>query len=232
MPTLQVTQSVGDIAVQTPGATRVFDKMGIDFCCGGRKTLAQACQEKGLEVKTVLQALEEQSRKPAVAAAPDPHWEKEPLQKLMTHIVARHHQYVRGEVPRIEQSLEKTITAHGARHPELQQVRHTFAAMASEMAQHMAKEELILFPAIARAETGQGGASLSAPVNMMMLEHDHSGRDLAAIRQASGDYTPPPDACATYRALYQALEAFEADLRQHVHLENNILFPRALGLGA
>ncbi|MGH9486239.1 MAG: iron-sulfur cluster repair di-iron protein [Terriglobales bacterium] len=230
MATIVATQSVGELAIETPGAARVFEKLGIDFCCGGKKSLEAACLEKGIGLKTVLRALADQGQNPK-AAAPDLHWRAEPVQSLMTYIVERHHHYVRTETPRIEQWMEKCIAAHGARHPELQQVRHTFAAMASEMAQHMAKEELILFPAIARASTGGASASLAAPVKMMMIEHDHSGRDLAEIRKASGDYTPPPDVCATYRSLYRALAEFEADLRQHVHLENNILFPRALAFG-
>lgn len=226
MATLTAARTVGELAVEEPGAARVFQQMGIDFCCGGKKSLHEACREKGLEAKAVLQAIAELPRDRA--QAPDRHWQAKPLQELMSHIVARHHQYVRTETPRIELWIEKCVAAHGARRPELAQIRHTFAAMAAEMAQHMAKEELILFPAIARAESGIAESSLAAPVRMMMLEHDHSGRDLAEMRKLSGDYVPPPDACNTYRALYKALDEFEADMRQHVHLENNIVFPRAL----
>ncbi|MGH9476843.1 MAG: iron-sulfur cluster repair di-iron protein [Terriglobales bacterium] len=223
------TKSVGELAVETLGAARVFEKMGIDFCCGGEKSLDEACRKKGLELNVVLQAIQDlQETEPT--AAPDQHWQSEPMQNLMTHIVSCHHQYVRTETPRIAQWLGKCVAAHGEHHPELHRMQRSFAAMSSEMAQHMAKEELILFPAIARTEAGQAGGNLAAPVKMMMVEHDHSGRDLEEVRRLSGDYTPPADACSTYRALYTALAEFEKDMRQHIHLENNILFPRALAL--
>lgn len=229
MATVSASQSVGDLAVETPGAARVFEQMGIDFCCGGKKSLSEACKDKGIELKVVLQAIADQTRKNSTDA-PDRHWRQEPMQSLMAHIVERHHQYVRSETPRIENWLVKCVAAHGAHHPELSQIQHTFAAMVSEMAQHMAKEELILFPAIVRAESGHANTSLAAPVRMMMSEHDNAGRDLAEIRKLSADYTVPSDACDTYRTLLKALGEFESDMRRHVHLENNILFPRALAL--
>lgn len=230
MATVVASQSVGDLAVETPGAARVFEQMGIDFCCGGKKSLSDACKDKGIELKVVLQAIADQTPKNS-PEAPDRHWRQEPMQSLMSHIVERHHQYVRSETPRIENWLVKCVAAHGPHHPELSQIQRTFAAMVSEMAQHMAKEELILFPAIARAEGGNGNASLAAPVRMMMTEHDDTGRALVEIRNFSGGkFAVPADGCSTYAALYRALDEFESDMRQHVHLENNILFPRALAL--
>ncbi|HVA63028.1 MAG TPA: iron-sulfur cluster repair di-iron protein [Terriglobales bacterium] len=230
--TLEATRTVGELAVAVPGAARIFESMGIDFCCGGHRTLGAACASQGIEVNEILAALEFGQTLPEKT---DEHWQSEPLPALIGHIVARHHQYVRSEVPHIQRWLDKTVAAHGERHPELLRIRHHFAAMATELSQHMAKEELILFPAIARlAGHAAPGAtcfdSLAQPVRMMLLEHEHAGRDLAEMRQASGEFTPPPDACTTYRTLYRALAEFDADLRQHVHLENNILFPRALAL--
>lgn len=218
------TRAVGAWAAEFPGTARIFDHFGIDFCCGGSQTLAAACAAKNLDLDTLLAALQA----PA-AAAPDAtaDWRHEPLAALAQYIVTRHHRYVRAETPQIQRWLDKAVAAHGARHPELARIRHHFTALSAELAQHMAKEELVLFPAIAK-----GAPHLAQPVRMMVLEHDHAGRDLAEIRSASGDFTPPPDACNTYRALYHALEEFERDLHRHVHLENNILFPRALALEA
>ncbi len=218
---------VADLALALPGAAAVFEHLGIDFCCGGGKSLESACQAKGLEVQAVLGALEAGRTQPAPA---DAHWQSEPLPALLDYIVQRHHGYVREAVPRLDAWLAKVIAAHGSRHPELLAIRHTFTAMAGELAQHMAKEELVLFPAIRQLGTASAGMSVAAPVERMIAEHEHAGRDLEEIRRASGDFIPPPDACATFRACYQGLEEFAADLRRHVHLENNILFPRALGL--
>lgn len=232
---IDAERTVGELAVAAPGAARIFERAGIDFCCGGNKPLREACREKGVAVDDILVALRsgEQHRD----SAPDAHWQMEPLPALIAHIVERHHQYVRTETPHIDNWIDKCIAAHGDRHPELMRIRHTFSAMSGEMAQHMAKEELILFPAITRMATGRSGqpgavASLGQPVKMMMTEHDHSGRDLAEIRKLSGDFMAPPDACNTYRTLYEALHQFERDMKQHVHLENNILFPRALAMEA
>ncbi|MGH9415489.1 MAG: iron-sulfur cluster repair di-iron protein [Terriglobales bacterium] len=235
--TIAAETRVGEIAVALPGAARVFEHYGIDFCCGGKKTLRQACLESHLDAATLLNELEQAASESSEPS--DAHWREQPPRELIDYIVERHHQYVRSEVPRIERWLDKCVAAHGERHQELLTIRHAFEAMATEMAQHMAKEELILFPAIHRlAEPPSPNArpsatcfpSISHPIQMMLLEHEHSGRDLETMRSASGDFTPPPDACATYRALYEALQDFDRNLRRHVHLENNILFPRAIAL--
>lgn len=150
------------------------------------------------------------------------------LQSLMAYVVAQHYYYVRKRTPRIERRLERRVGEHGERRPELHQIRCMFAEIASEMTQNMAKEELILFSAIVRAESGNRRGSLASPVRMILLEHDYSDRDLKEIRKASSDSTPPPEAYATYCARYKALAEFEADLHQYVHLENNILLPHSL----
>lgn len=226
---------VAELALHVPGAARVFERTGIDFCCGGQASLAAACAAKGLDTGEILAALRFTQTLPEIT---DARWQGEPLEALIRHIVERHHTYVRTSVPQIEKWLEKVVDVHGGRHPELLAVRHTFQAMAGEMAQHMAKEELILFPAIRRLAAPEkperAGAkcfeTLAHPVRMMLAEHEHTGHDLAEMRKAAGDYIPPPDACGTYRALYQALAEFESDMHRHVHLENNVLFPRALEL--
>lgn len=229
---------VGELAAHVPGSARVFDRLGLDFCCGGGQTLSAACAEHGLAVDGVMRELEAEAAAHAGTVTDAARWNQAPLGALCDYIVTRHHQYIRSEVPRIERWLEKCVAAHGARHPELARMRETFAEMTAELSQHMAKEELVLFPAIRRLSEPQRRAAdiatptlrLDQPVRTMLLEHEHAGRDLAELRQESAGYTPPPDACATFRALYQALEIFETDMRDHVHLENNILFPRALDL--
>lgn len=225
---------VGELAAELPGAAQVLQRANIDFCCGGKLTLERACAARNLDPNKILAELEAAAAQ--IAQAPGAHWNSQPVEALISHIVEKHHAYVRRETPTLQAWLDKVVNVHGANHPELTRVRHSFTAMASEMAQHMAKEELLLFPAIHRlaapnppnSDTSQ---AIAAPVAQMMREHDNTGNDLEQIRQLSGDYTPPPDACATYRALYQGLAAFDLDMREHVHLENNVLFPRALALG-
>jgi len=233
--TISENRSLGELALEVPGAAGVFERLGLDFCCGGKQSLHAACASKGLDEREVLDALEFGRTLPKPA---DQHWQTEPLAALIQHIVRVHHAYVRRELPSLERWLDKVVAAHGQRHAELLDLRHSFAAMAAELSQHMAKEELILFPAIQRLAAprpgerpaAQGFETLAQPVARMLAEHEHSGRDLAEMRRVSGDFTPPPDACATFRALYRGLESFDRDLRQHVHLENNVLFPRALEL--
>ncbi|HXE31338.1 MAG TPA: iron-sulfur cluster repair di-iron protein [Terriglobales bacterium] len=232
---LDAQRSLGELATSVPGAARVFERAGLDFCCGGKKSLHEACAAAGMNAEELLAEL--------AAADPetpsDARWRERPLLDLVQHIVTRHHQYVREETPRIHRWLDKVVSAHGSRHPEVAEIRQGFESMAADLAQHMAKEELILFPAIARldgpaavgARPPAGGCGdVAHPVERMMQEHAHSGNDLAELRRLSGGYAPPPDACATFRALYQALADFERDLHQHIHLENNLLFPRALEL--
>lgn len=231
-------RSVGEIATEVPGAARLFEQRGIDFCCGGKQTLAEVCQTKSLDLEAILAELAAGGQK---ADQTDEHWREEPVESLTAHIVKRHHQYIRQEVPHLQTWLDKVVAVHGERHPELAVIRERFSSMAADMAQHMAKEEMILFPAIAklsiRAAARKGNSvanlppspsSIAQPVRMMLMDHDHTGNDLGAIRKAANDFTLPDDACGTYRALYNGLAEFETDMHQHVHLENNILFPRAL----
>ena len=215
---------LGELALEVPAAAGTFEKLGMDFCCGGRRTLAAACASKSLDVNEVIAALQPAA---GAAPAPDAHWRTAPLPEVIEHIVDRHHGYVRTETPRLQTWLDKVVAAHGARHAELARLRAVFTRMSGELAQHMAKEEMILFPAMRHLEAG-ADAGLAHPVRRMMTEHEDAGRDLAEMRELSGGYQPPASACTTWRVLYQGLEAFEADLHRHVHLENNVLFPRAL----
>lgn len=228
--------TVRDIALQNPAAIRVFEKFGIDYCCGGRKPLAQACEERSLETFTVLAAIAGASPGEADSTID---WKTAPLEALCGHIVSAHHAYVRSEIPRLEQFAQKVVARHGSTHFELLTIQQLVASVSEELLQHLEKEEMMLFPYIVKLERNRvsGGprsvacfGNVSHPVRVMMAEHDAAGATLAEIRTLTHDFTPPEGACPTFRGFYQALADFERDLHQHVHLENNILFPRAIEL--
>jgi regulator of cell morphogenesis and NO signaling len=236
--TITTTKTVGEIAAAIPGCTRELEKLGIDYCCGGSRTLDQACVEAKLPVQEVLERL----KKSADAAAQNPpteDWQSKPLADLIAHIKATHHVFVRTECPRIQALGEKVAGVHGQNHPELLQVQEQFAALSGELAIHLMKEEQILFPYLVRMEECILAAepappamfgTVMNPIGMMMQEHDGAGEALRSLRSITKDYAVPPDACISYRTLYEALRGFEADLHQHIHLENNILFPRAAAM--
>jgi regulator of cell morphogenesis and NO signaling len=226
-------KTVRELAVENPAATRVFEKLGIDYCCGGSRTLDEACRTAGVSVNRVVEALA--AKEPAPAA--DRNWEREPLAQLIAHIQGTHHVYTRDAIARIPVLIEKVVAAHGANHPEVRRIQTTFGALAQELSMHMMKEEMVLFPYIARMEeaTLAGDPLLPPPfgtvrnpVRMMEHEHDSAGDALRELRALSNNYTAPADACMTFKTLYGALAELEADLHQHIHLENNILHPRAV----
>ncbi|HLJ27141.1 MAG TPA: iron-sulfur cluster repair di-iron protein [Candidatus Angelobacter sp.] len=236
---LDATRTVKEFAAEVPNATRTFEKLGIDYCCGGSKSLSDACSHAHLSVDDVLRALEQDSgfRQAPEAGLPD--FAVGSLGDLIVHILTTHHVYVKQELPRLHQLLHKVVAVHGKNHPELGQIQQTFQGMSAELISHMMKEEHILFPYIAALEKAANAGkpapnpmfgSVSNPVHMMELEHDSAGAALKAICSLSANYTAPDDACFSYRTLYTALKEFETDLHQHVHLENNILFPRAIKL--
>lgn len=229
-------KTVRDLALEFPNATRVFEKLGIDYCCGGQKSLEEACAAADLDVNQVIDSLE-QAEASARLSQPDRNWQEEPLAELVDHINNTHHKYTRAEIARLGPLFDKVCSVHGKNHPELSNMRAVFGGLAGELTMHMMKEEMVLFPYIVRMEEAclQHEPVLPAPfgtvknpVTMMIHEHDSAGEALRSMREASGGYTPPADACVSYQTLYKALAAFEADLHQHIHLENNILFPRAI----
>ncbi len=230
---MQFTQerTVGEIAAAEPASIRVFESLGIDYCCGGKRGLAEACSRAGVSVGDVIDRIAEAERN---AHAPAPAaWANAPLEALIRHVVERHHAYIRTEAPRIQGLLEKVISRHGNAHPEIAQIRDLFTAAAQELFTHMLKEEQVLFPYIARMCQPQPApffGSVARPIAQMMAEHDDAGALFSQMNQLSGGYAPPQGACPKFRALYQALAEFELDLHEHVHLENNVLFPRALVL--
>ncbi len=232
--TVSITSTVRDLAVGISGATRIFDQLGIDYCCGGGKTLADACNRSHVPIDQVVSELESAIQSKEVGSQ---NWQSESLTALSAHIVETHHVFTTQELIRLETLLDKVCSRHGANHPELSLLREVFLHLKQDLIPHMLREEQVLFPYIARMEeavTGQREippqffGTVQNPVRMMMTEHDTAGDLLHELRQISGNYMPPPDACISFQTLYQALAEFEADLHQHIHLENNILFPRAV----
>ena len=234
MATPQTT--VRGIALEQPASIRVFEHFGIDYCCGGRKPLVEACQERSIEPKAVLDAIQE-----AIAGGGEQtrDWSQAKLEAICSHIVETHHAYIRGELPRLEMLAQKVVSRHGATHPELEQIQQLIGSIGEELLQHLSKEEMVLFPFITNLErnlTSCGPRPLGCfgavrnPIRMMIAEHESAGEALARMRVLSSGFAPPEGACPTYRGFYQALQDFEMDLHQHVHLENNILFPRAIEL--
>ena len=234
MITITPETTVREIAAAEAAAARVFESFGIDYCCGGRKPLAQACGERGVEAGAVLAALEEAMQQPQ----PDERdWSAEPLAALCRHIEDTHHVFTRSEMERIQALAAKVVARHGADRPELGEIQERIDALQGELLPHLQREELMLFPYIASlertrsaGETQASGGSVRNPIRVMIADHDAAAAEMAAIRKLSREYTPPQGACPTYRAFYAALAEFERDLHRHVHLENNILFPRAIAL--
>jgi regulator of cell morphogenesis and NO signaling len=236
MTMLSLNKTVRDVALEMPQATRVFEKLKIDYCCGGDKPLGEACATAGVEVANLEQMLSEAAQTEGQGNGLfDP--QKAALSELVGYILDKHHVYTKEEMTRLEPLIEKVITAHGENHPELQGIDAFFQQLCADLKPHMSKEEQILFPYIIEMERStveNRPASFAPfgtvhnPIRMMMMEHDTAGDLLRELRALSSNYTVPPDGCISYQTLYQALEAFEQDLHQHIHLENNILFPRAI----
>jgi regulator of cell morphogenesis and NO signaling len=229
------TTTVRDLAAGVPGATRVFEIFGIDYCCGGHRTLADACREASLPVEDLTRSLEEAGLASQPGAERD--WRLESLTSLASHIIDKHHHFTRRELDRLEKLFDKVCSRHGEKRPELFEARKAFYQLKQDLIPHMLKEEQVLFPYITRMEeaAGEGRAvpppffgTVRNPVRMMMTEHDTAGDLLRQLRGKTNGYTTPPDGCVSFQALYQALAEFEADLHQHIHLENNVLFPRAV----
>ena len=230
------TRTVRDVVTDDFRAAAVFQGYGIDFCCGGEKTISEACRELRLDADEVAREVSDACARPDTSAPRYNEWE---TSALLRQIVDGHHAYVRRSLRTIATMLVKLVQVHGTRHPELAEVSGVFDELRAEMLSHMGKEELILFPYIAKVAAAVHDGEevppasfgpIDNPIRVMEAEHDSAGAAVALIRNLTRGYTPPEDACATYRACFQELEAFERDLQEHVHLENNILFPRARAL--
>ena len=231
--------TVAEIAANSLAAVRIFEKFGIDYCCGGKRPLADACRDKGYNPELVQRELDTALSGP-VAAERD--WLTAPLAELIDHIFNTHHQYLRRELPAVQARLDKVYRVYNERHaPTLQGLPEVFAGLRAELEMHMRKEEMLLFPAIAACETAISAGrpvpptvfgTIANPIRMMEVEHESAGNALERIREITCNFELPDHACVTYRALMSGLAEIEHDLHMHIHLENNILFPRAQTLEA
>ncbi|ULQ57978.1 iron-sulfur cluster repair di-iron protein [Flavihumibacter rivuli] len=225
---------LGRIVTDHPSTARVLEKYGLDYCCNGKRSLADACRQKGIAAADVSEELQEAIELPGGEQVDFDTWSAE---KLITYVLLKHHFYVKQEIPSISFHLSKVADKHGDKFPYMLEVQQLWRQLAEELLSHLKKEEDILFPAIIALEKGvgvdQGRAGLRDVRNpMVQLEHEHdqAGVLMARIRELTNQYTPHPLACTTHRLTLQELAAFELDLHQHIHLENNIIFPKALEL--
>lgn len=234
--TINVATTVRELAVTMPGATRVFEKLGIDYCCGGNRTLADACVRAKVAVEDAAGFLA-QAEQASLSAAELHDWRADSMTALINHIVEKHHTFTKRELSRIEKLMHKVCAVHGEQHSELLKLKAAFLYLKEDLEPHLLKEEQVLFPYITnleRALTNQSPVPLACfgtvqnPVRLMNLEHDAAGELLKEMREITSDYTVPAEACMSYQSLYQALTELEADLHQHIHLENNLLFPKAI----
>ena len=225
------------MALEHPETIRIFERFHLDYCCGGNRPLDEACAQKGISTKEVLAALTKSGK----GERADEDWSQATAAGLIRHIVEKHHAYVRSELPRLQQMAQRVAAKHGAAHPEVREIENELGRLADELTHHLQKEEMILFPyVIALEQQSLGGApapeacfgSVESPIRAMVNEHEVAGALLADMRSRSINFTPPAGACPTFVGFYHGLDAFERDLHQHIHLENNLLFPRAIAMEA
>ncbi len=231
------TKTVREIALEMPLTTKVFENYKIDYCCGGNRMFGEACKTAGADPETVIKEISDCLE---TSDETEFDWvQKTSLRKLIEYIVDKHHVYTRDEIENLTPLMAKVVNKHGENHSELYELEQLFIEICSDLTPHLLKEEQVLFPYIIELEgTGNGKNPVSLPrfgtvknpVGMMMREHETVGDILRKMRVISGDYTIPENACPSFTALFTRLEAFEKDLHQHIHLENNVLFPKAIEL--
>jgi len=239
--TIQIdsTTTVRELVGRYPQTRPVFEEHGIDYCCGGGQALADAARQRGVKLAPLVTALQQAlASSPTPSAAVDRDWYAASLAELVQHIVSVHHAYLKQNLPRLRALVAKVLSAHGASHGDmLRQVQSLYGALDAELSSHLLKEEQILFPYVVALETHATAGSprpaapfghVGNPIRQMEHEHESAGTALERLRAVTGNYALPPDACPTFAALYEGLDQLEADLHQHIHLENNILFPRAI----
>ncbi|WP_345867953.1 iron-sulfur cluster repair di-iron protein [Shewanella algae] len=221
---------VGELVAEDFRNAHVFSRFGIDFCCGGGRSLASACERAGAEPSEVLHALSQL----AAEGTPDDALAKLPLGELIEHIEATHHKYIRDTAPLLLEYAQKMVRAHGEHYEEIKPLAGWIRALMDDLLPHLQKEEQILFPAIRALSQGQEFNAcfghIGNPIRAMEYEHDEAGQILAKLQQLTNHYQAPEHACTTWRVCYATLAEFEADLHRHIHLENNLLFPKALAL--
>jgi regulator of cell morphogenesis and NO signaling len=227
--TITESTTISDIAAAVPSSTRVFQQHSIDFCCGGKRTIGEVCRVLGVPFAELASAIEISASHPA---ADERDWMRQPLHALIDHIVATYHDRLREDLPRIEMLASKVLNAHGLKVPFLARLEDIVGELSADLNDHMRKEETVLFPAIRAAESGERGHAMwfSGPITVMEQEHDRAGALLAELRHITSGYRRGEWACQSVRALYLELEELERSMHLHVHLENNVLFPRALKL--
>lgn len=229
-------ETVGEILSTDIRKAGVFKKYGIDFCCGGKKKLSEVCVEKGLDQPQIEKELSQVSTHQSTRSHAYNKWEAD---FLADYIINTHHTFVKETLPELQNYAAKVASVHGANHPELIAIRQNIEALSEELFSHLAKEENILFPyihALVAAKKGTKPAdhspfgTVNNPIHMMEAEHDAAGKLITDIRALTNNFTLPEDACTSFALLYKLLEEFESDLHTHIHLENNILFPKAVEL--
>jgi regulator of cell morphogenesis and NO signaling len=232
LPEITPDTRIGELVAARPGLARLFEELRIDYCCGGKQTLAAASLSRGLAVTTVIAMIEAAAA--ALAAAPaEVDAAAMSLTQLADHIERTHHAYLKDELPRLVEMAQRVAYKHGHRDPRLPEMAETVVTLAQEMLSHMHKEEQVLFPLVRQIDAGQLGkfaSSIANPIRQMEAEHDDAGRATERLRELTDGFTPDAEACNTHRALLDGLARFESDLHRHVHKENNVMFPRALAL--
>lgn len=235
----QIEQTVASVVTQYPSAIPLFEGLKIDYCCGGNKSLKEACAKAGVSPEKVIGSLESIS-----AVTPrDENWNDRPLSELVNFLVEKHHAYTREQLALLDKLSEKVARVHGPHHPELLKVRELFQVMAEDLLQHLMKEERVAFPYLLALEASVLGKRKeepffsfetfqSQPQRVLMADHEEVGEQLRELRRLTGDFNPPTDACVTFQAFYRAFVELEEDLHRHIHLENNVLFPMAEKLAA
>lgn len=233
---IQKDQIIGELVAQDYRTASVFKKYGIDFCCQGSTRVNEACEKKDIDTSLVLNDLNSAMQASNNGTTDFQSW---PLDLLADYIVKKHHRYVEEKSLEIKPYLDKIRKVHGGRHPELHEINQHFLDAAGMLAQHMKKEELVLFPFIRKMVAAKlSGTKIESPhfgtianpINNMMAEHTVEGDRYRKIEELSNNFTPPADGCNTYRVTFGLLKEFEEDLHKHIHLENNILFPKAIEL--
>ncbi|MEO5859945.1 MAG: iron-sulfur cluster repair di-iron protein [Pyrinomonadaceae bacterium] len=231
-------KTIRDIALEAPETTRVFEEFKIDYCCGGKKSIEEACAAAGIDPEVVAARIELAISDHSTRGRAND-MENRSASELIDHIIAKHHIYTATEIERLTPLMEKVCSRHGQQHADLFELQAVFLALADSLIPHMKKEEMVLFPyvqSLASVSSGTGTASPSHfgtvenPIRMMMVDHEADGVRLRQMRETSNDYTLPAGACPSFTALYAGLEDLEKDLHRHIHLENNVLFPAAVEL--
>ncbi len=229
--TISTAQTLGELVAENLDAARVLESHSLDYCCGGERSLADACAAADLDPAVVIADLD------SLGPAPAAEWNTMTPGELTDHLVSTHHQYLKAELPRLSELAAKVENAHGQNHGELHDVRSSYETLRYDLEPHLMKEEQILFPMIRELDGANGApafhcGSLSNPIGVMHIEHDRAGELLLHLRSITSDYQVPDDGCASYTALYQGLAQLEADTHLHIHKENNVLFPKAVALEA